>query len=544
MKNPIIRGFNPDPAICRGPDGYYIATSTFEWYPGVRIYHSEDLSSWNYVASPLNEARLLDMTGVPDSCGIWAPCLTYADDRFWLTYTVVRRFDGNFKDTPNYLTTAASIEGPWSDPVYLNSSGFDPSLFHDADGRKYLLNMVWDHRPDRTFFGGIMLQEYDHADKKLIGEATNVFPGSPHDGTEGPHIFAHDGLYFMICAEGGTGYEHAFTIARSRSLQGPYEPDPKGLLITAKDAPSNLTQRSGHGGLVETPDGRFFATYLCSRPLSVPQAGPEKTGHTRRSPMGRETALQELWYRDGWFHTSPVADADHDPVPVHENGLAGDEAVHAIDKSYVFSPGELDPDFQWLRIPHPQEIFTLEARPGWLRLIGREAVGSTFTHSMVARRQTEWTYEASVTLDFEPEDFQQWAGLVTYYNAHKFHYLYVSHDPVLGRVADICSCAGDQSQQLEFPMWEERVVLPKGPVRLSVRVDAAGQQFFLMAEGGQERPIGPVLDASILCDEAGKGEGANFTGNFVGMSAQDLTGRCKHADFKDFHYNCSPPQEN
>lgn len=543
MKNPIIRGFNPDPAICRGPDGYYIATSTFEWYPGVQIHRSADLANWEHVTNPLSEARLLDMTGVPDSCGIWAPCLTYADGEFWLIYTVVRRFDGNFKDTPNYLTRAPSIFGPWSDPVYLNSSGFDPSLFHDVDGRKWLLNMVWDHRPDRSFFGGIMLQEYDATRECLIGEAKNIFPGTEHDGTEGPHLFRHDGYYFLICAEGGTGYEHAVTFVRSREIDGPYELDPKGLLITAKDAPNHPIQRSGHGGIVCTEDGRFFQSYLCSRPLMVPQGGPQKTSPSRRSPMGRETALQELWYRDGWFHTSPNPDQTHDPVPALNSGLDGNEEVHSLNKAYSFAPDGLPRDFQWLRNADTSELFSLADRPGWLRLYGRDAIGSTFYHSLVARRQTELVYNASVTLDFEPDDFQQWAGLVTYYNGHKFHYLYVSHDPELGRVADICSCHGDQSQQLDFPMWDERVVLPEGQIKLSVKVVGASQQFFVQAEGEEEQPIGPVLDASVLSDEAGKGEGANFTGNFVGMSAQDLTGHRKHADFRDFHYLCTPLDE-
>ena len=145
-----------------------------------------------------------------------------------------------------------------------------------------------------------------------------------------------------------------------------------------------------------------------------------------------------------------------------------------------------------------------------------------------------------MTSDFEPTDFQQWAGLVTYYNAHKFHYLYISHDSEFGRVADICSCNGDQTQQLEFPIWNERVVLPEGPVTLAVKVYGAKQQFYLSFENGDEVAIGPALDALILSDEAGKGEGANFTGNFVGMSAHDLTGKGIPADFRDFAYRCFP----
>ena len=196
MRNPILRGFNPDPAICRADGEYFIATSTFEWFPGVQIHRSHDLREWTLVNRPLAEARLLDMTGVPDSCGVWAPCLTFADGMFWLCYTNVRRFDGDFKDTPNFLTTAVSIKGPWSDPIYLNASGFDPSLFHDDDGRKWLVNMIWDHRPGRSHFGGIVLQEYSVNQRSLIGERRMIFAGTPLGCTEGPHLLKHDGYYF------------------------------------------------------------------------------------------------------------------------------------------------------------------------------------------------------------------------------------------------------------------------------------------------------------------------------------------------------------
>ena len=143
-------------SILRLGDDYYIATSTFEWYPGVQIHHSRDLVHWRLLTRPLRRASQLNMLGDPDSCGIWAPCLTHADGLFWLVYTDVKRFGrttaggasgASLRDFHNYLVTSPRIDGEWSDPVHLNSSGFDPSLFHDDDGRKYLLNMLWDHRP-------------------------------------------------------------------------------------------------------------------------------------------------------------------------------------------------------------------------------------------------------------------------------------------------------------------------------------------------------------------------------------------------------------
>jgi xylan 1,4-beta-xylosidase len=153
IRNPILPGFNPDPSIVRVGDEYYVATSTFEWYPGVQIHHSRDLVDWRLVTRPLNRASQLDMRGNPDSCGVWAPDLSHANGRFHLIYSDVKRYgqttiDGargaSLRDFHNYWVTAEHIDGPWSDPVHLNSSGFDPALFHDDDGRSWLLNMLWD----------------------------------------------------------------------------------------------------------------------------------------------------------------------------------------------------------------------------------------------------------------------------------------------------------------------------------------------------------------------------------------------------------------
>ena len=218
IQNPILRGFNPDPSVVRVGEDYYIATSTFEWYPGVQIHHSRDLVHWRLLTRPLTRASQLDMLGDPDSCGIWAPCLSYADGVFYLIYTDVKRYGrasapgpsgATLRDFHNYLVTSPDIEGPWSDPIYVNSSGFDPSLFHDDDGRKYLVNMLWDYRPGQNRFAGIVLQEYSVAKCALIGSRKLIFTGTPIGFTEGPHLYKRDGWYYLLTAEGGTGWGHA-----------------------------------------------------------------------------------------------------------------------------------------------------------------------------------------------------------------------------------------------------------------------------------------------------------------------------------------------
>lgn len=530
IENPILRGFNPDPSICRVDNDYYIATSTFEWFPGVQIHHSSDLANWSLVSRPLDRASQLDMRGNPDSCGVWAPALSYADGLFWLTYTNVRRYDGNYKDTPNYLVTAESITGPWSDPVYLNASGFDPSLFHDTNGRKWLVNMLWDHRasmPHREMgldlFGGVHLQAYDHEAGKLVGPVHNIFHRSELGFTEAPHLFKHKDYYYLITAEGGTGYNHAVTHARSKSITGPYELHPAPHVLTAKNNPEAPLQRIGHGQFCDGPEPNTTVhTFLCARPL------PGK-----RSVLGRESGIEILeWSDDGWLHRRGGGTV---PALTLENAASSKEL---IEESTPFSAGELPLAFQWLRSPEPARLFSTTARPGWLRLFGRESIGSWFEQALVARRQTELKCTAEVELEFEPQHFQHQAGLVTYYNRNQFYYAYVTLDDHGTRRLAIQGCPGDWPEGvLEYPIGEG-LEIDGGAVFLRVDFDHAQCQFYYRQN--IEKPwseLGPTLDASILSDEGGRGEHGTFTGNFIGMAAQDIAGHGHCADFRHFIYH-------
>ena len=534
IRNPILRGFNPDPSILRVGDDYYIATSTFEWFPGVQIHHSRDLVHWTLLTRPLHRASQLNMLGDPDSCGIWAPCLSYANGLFWLIYTDVKRFGrgsvagasgASMRDFHNYLVTSPRIDGDWSDPGYLNSSGFDPSLFHDADGRKYLVNMLWDHRPGNNRFAGIVLQEYSVKERKLIGERKNIFQGTELGFTEAPHLYKRNGWYYLLTAEGGTGWGHAVTMARSRNLSGPYELHPDTYIMSARHRPDVELQRAGHASLVETRTGETYMAYLVGRPLR----------NRGRCTLGRETAIQKMvWDEDDWLRT-----LDGEGVPTIETPAPG-LPVHEFPSALVredFNAPQLPIDFQWLRTPWPEEIFSLTARPGFLRLFGRETIGSSFRQSLVARRQQSHCFSAATVVEFEPAHFQQLAGLVCYYNSIKFHYLYLSHDETIGKHLRLMSCVPDSPQADAFTPL---VPLPAGnPVHLRVEVDCERMHFGYRVEGvdGDWRWLPQQFDASILSDECAAPGHPNFTGAFVGIACQDLAGTSEHADFDFFKYD-------
>jgi xylan 1,4-beta-xylosidase len=533
IHNPILPGFNPDPSIVRVGDDYYIATSTFEWFPGVQIHHSRDLVHWRLLTRPLARPSQLNMLGDPDSCGIWAPCLTWADGLFWLIYTDVKRYGraatagpsgATLRDVHNYLVTSPRIDGEWSDPVYLNSSGFDPSLFHDDDGRKYLVNMLWDHRPGVNRFAGIVLQEYSVKERKLIGRRENIFKGTPLGFTEAPHLYRRNGYYYLLTAEGGTGWGHAVTMARAKNLTGPYELHPDTYILSSRHRPEVELQRAGHADLVETPSGETYMVYLCGRPLR----------NRGRCTLGRETAIQKMkWSSDGWLRT-----ADGQGLPAIEVAAPG-LPPHAFPRPPAredFNDHQLPRDFQWLRSPWPDELFSLTARPGHLRLFGRETIGSVFRQALVARRQQSHCITANTLLDFEPEHFQHLAGLICYYNSAKFHYLHISYDEAVGKHLRVMSCTPDAPQSDSFT---PPITLPAGKrVELRVEIDFERLHFAYRVEGEDKdwRWLPQQFDASILSDEASAPGQPNFTGAFVGMACQDLAGTARPADFDYFEY--------
>ena len=223
------------------------------------------------------------------------------------------------------------------DPHYLNSSGFDPSLFHDDDGKKYVLNMLVDHRPGKNRFAGILLQEYDHQAGRLVGPIKNVWRGTANKGTEGPHIYRKDGWYYLVVAEGGTGRNHCVSVARSQSIWGPFEEHPHNPIMTARHDLSLTLQKSGHASFIETTPGEWYLVHLCSRP----QAG--------YSILGRETALQKLrWDTDDWPYLASggVEPQDVVPAPSLPEHVFPQQATE-----YDFTKERLPSDFLSLRMP-------------------------------------------------------------------------------------------------------------------------------------------------------------------------------------------------
>ena len=272
--NPVIPGFHPDPSVCRVGDKFYLVNSSFQYFPGVPIFESTDMQHWTQIGNVLDRQSQLPLKGATSWQGIYAPTIRYNDGVYYMITT-------NVGNGGNFMVTASDPRGPWSEPMWLEQQGIDPSLYFENDVCYMVSN------PDNT----IMICEIDPRTGGQLTESKPIWRGTGGRYPEGPHIYKKDGYYYLMVAEGGTMYNHGIRLARSKNIYGPYEYDPMPLLTT-RDDPESPLQRTGHGSLVETQNGDFYVTYLCGRP----------TGEKKRCILGRETALAEVvWDENGWL---------------------------------------------------------------------------------------------------------------------------------------------------------------------------------------------------------------------------------------------------
>lgn len=545
IDNPVLQGFNPDPCLIRVGGTYYMAVSSFEWLPGIRIYASDDLAHWVHRTDVLTD-RQVDLAGNPHNCGIWAPQLSYADGLFYLIYTDVKSTRRPFKDVRNYVITSPSIDGPWSEPAYLNGIGFDPSLFHDEDGSKWLLNVLWDHRiAESNKSVGITIQPYDPGLRRAVGRPVRIFAGTELRKTEAPHLYRCGDWYYLVTAEGGTGTGHSVTVARSRHLYGPYEVDPRNPMLTSSDRQDWPLQCAGHASLVSTPGGDWVIAHLCTRPIEGAYA-----------LLGRETALQRVvWDADGWLR---LKDGGHTPqlrfeLPAEyaaqlrgaaapagngpSRGSAPDTAASTppmlpptrARAAHLFTDEFDGPALQsnWNspRLMPGGAWCSLDARPGHLRLTAGESPQSLFRHHLLAVRQTDIAFRAETELEYRPESFLQMAGLMLYLCESRYLYAFVSHDEEQGRVLSIMRAEEDHFE-LEPPI----PIAADGAIGLAVEVDGVRAAFRYRTDPDSEwRNIGGSYSIGFLS--------GGFTGSFVGIGVHDMEKlHGSHADFAYFRY--------
>jgi xylan 1,4-beta-xylosidase len=407
FRNPILPGFYPDPSICRAEDDYYLVTSSFEYFPGIPLFHSRDLVHWRQTGHVLSRPSQLDLDGVPASYGIYAPTIRFHGGKFYVI-TTLRKQDRMHC----FFVTTEHPAGPWSDPVWLEDApGIDPSLFFDTDGR------VWctgnDIPPDGEQYPGqraIWLQEIDLIAGKLVGSRRWIWHGAEPavQYVEAPHIYRVDDTYYLLTAEGGTDSHHAVCVARSASVVGPYENNPHNPILTHHDlAADHAITSTGHADLVQTQKGEWWAVLLACRPYGGPY-----------SNLGRETFLAPIRWEDGW----PVTGTGNGQLDFEYSApQLPEHRWPAIPERDGFQADVLAPQWNFLRTPRHQ-FWTLEKAELSLQL-RPETLTEPVNPSFIGRRQQHINFTAQAMMSFVP-GHEESAGLVLLQN-DRFHFRFV-----------------------------------------------------------------------------------------------------------------------
>ncbi|MDX3452178.1 glycoside hydrolase family 43 protein [Streptomyces sp. ME02-8801-2C] len=493
LPNPVIPGFHPDPSICRVGDDYYVVCSSFEYFPGIPVFHSRDLFHWTQIGNALDRPEQLRLTAdTPASGGIYAPTLRHHEGRFWLIVTNVTEGEGNL------LFTATDPAGPWSDPIRLSEvPGIDPDLAWDEDGT------CW------CTIAGVSQVRIDPHTGEAFGPPRKLWSGAPGaKAPEAPHLYRIGDYWYLLIAEGGTERCHGVSIARGRTPAGPFEPCPDNPVLTHRGTDEPI-QNTGHADLVQGPDGSWWLALLGVRP---------RGGTPGWHVLGRETFLAPVEWVDGW----PVVDKVTSELPAPAWPLVPGPAEAVRDD---FDLSELRPKWISLR-DRPAELCTTKERSGWLTLRARGGSLDEPDVVFVGRRQQHLACEARTRID--PAEGR--GGLAVRLDEEHHYEIEASEGEVrvLSRVGPLRTVVGS-------------LAVPAGPVVLGVRIAATPPRDARTGPDtvtlGVEEPDGTftalgALDGRYLSTEVAGG----FTGRVIGMYAAAGT---VHFDWFDYEQSNS-----
>nr|WP_249720574.1 glycoside hydrolase family 43 protein [Pseudoxanthomonas japonensis] len=510
-RNPVVAGFYPDPSAIRVGDDFYLVTSTFGYFPGLPVFHSTDLVSWTQVGNAIHRPDQINYGEKEElTRGLFAATLAHHDGTFYIANTCF------YCDRGNFVVTAKDPAGPWSDPIWLGVSGIDPSLFFDDDGSTWVVhNDVPDGKLRYDGHRAIWLQRFDFGKRERVGERLLLVDGGADPATnpehiEGPHVFKHDGWYYLTAAEGGTGEQHAQMVWRSRALTGPYVPSPSNPSLTQRDLnparPDPVTS-TGHAQFVKLKDGTWWAVFLATRPYRGNQYN-----------LGRETFLLPVTWKDGWPVILPrgervpmVAqrpDLPRNPQPLPTSGpMAWTERFDAPTLP-----------LSWMTLHPPQTRWYTTGKTGLTITPGTMPLGAFGTApgqpSYLAHRLQHHKATLETTLaSFEPVEGEL-AGLALLQNEYGHYVIGVERD-AQGLAVSLYRRSSREGAKTGDRLARIPLDGKQGPVSLRFRLDGPRLEADYAMASGEWKPVATGLDASLLSVETAGG----FIGNTFGPYA-------------------------
>jgi alpha-N-arabinofuranosidase len=495
-KNPIIPGFHPDPSICKAGEDYYLVTSSFEYFPGVPLFHSKDLIHWEQIGHSLTRPTQLSLDKCGVSGGIYAPTIRYYKGIFYMITTNISR--GNF------IVNTKDPAGEWSQPIWLQQPGIDPSLFFEDDKCFLTTN------PNNTIY----LCEINPLTGQQLTTSKPIWTGTGGRYPEAPHIYKKDGWYYLMISEGGTEYGHKVTIARSKNVDGPFESNPANPILTNSNvnAQMNSIQGTGHADLIQANDSSWWMVCLAFRP---------QTG--QHHLLGRETFLAPVsWDKNAW----PVVNGNG-TIDINMNvPTLPQKPVKEVSYATDFNEKTLGFEWNYLRNPNTNN-YSLTETPGHLRLkTSTIKLDDIDSPTFIGRRQEHINFAATISMDLLDAQNGDESGLTVFMN-NKSHY-----DLFLRQAAN-----GKRSIVLRYQLGElthidAEIIIPKRKVDLQVKGDADYYSFAYSTDGSSFHHLSK-MDVRYLSSETAGG----FTGIYLGLFITSENAQSKgFADFDKFTY--------
>jgi alpha-N-arabinofuranosidase len=499
IQNPILKGFYPDPSICRVGEDYYLVNSTFSYFPGLPIFHSKDLAHWEQIGNAMDRTTQLNLDGLGISRGLFAPAIRYNNGTFYITCTLID--NGN-----NFVITTTDLSKGWSDPIWLPEvEGIDPSLFFDDTNRAYIIYNSDPPNKVSVYDGhrSIKIVEFDVATNKVISSPEIIINGGTDISQkpvwiEGPHIFKKDGFYYLIAAEGGTDVNHSEVVFRSKNVLGPYESYAQNPILTQRNLDPNRKDpvtSTGHADFVEDTNGNWYAVFLGCRPY---EAGFYNTG--------RETFMVPVSWEMGW----PKINLEGEVVKKNYTlKTKPSTAIKSNRDVYVNEFNGTTLDYQWmfLRTPH-DKWYSLDSKKGAITLKTRpETVSGTGNPSFLGFRQQHLVGEVSTEMEFSTKKENEKSGIIAFQNESHFYYFCQSVKNNKN-VVELYKSNREAVEEIKSAIIEST-----GKLFLKIVAHGPVYSFEYSFDNKKWRTLADQVDAKFLSTQVGGG----FVGAFYAM---------------------------
>ncbi len=496
--NPVIKGFYPDPSVCKVNDTYYLVCSSFQYFPAVPVFESKNLVNWKQIGHCLTRKNQIQLEGINSSGGVFAPTIRYNNGRFYMTTT-------NDTTHQNFYVWTEDIYGEWSEPIFVDQGGIDPSMYFEGDKVFFMSNGA-----DDNGISGIVQCEIDIETGKKLTPGRTIWQGSGGRYLESPHLYHIKGAYYLMAAEGGTEYGHMVTYARGATPYGPFEAYPNNPVLTNRNLGGYEIQGVGHGDLVQDNKGDWWMLHLGFR-----QIGRWATYHH----LGREVFLTPVSFdENGWFK------AGKDGVTVKNFDIDADnEIVQNEKRCYTFENTEWDKDWCYLRHPDTDKYDLKKDR---VSLRGTEiTLDQAASPTFIGIRQRD--FNGTITCEVSVIDCE--AGLTLYMDENHHYDLAIRKTGNSYEVIERLNIGNMKS-------IEHRILLGnENKVKLLIHMNNDYYSFSIIKDGN-EVPLGMAYTRYLSSEVAG-----GFTGVIIGLYTYGVN-CCNYAEFTNF--NCEYFEES